>query len=275
MKRILCLLIFTFFSPYSFSQTKDEKEVVAEARLLYNSERASWHGTDIFLERFPEKRDKIGGYFSYSEGQKHTCLFFDREDDPNVLGAMTFDDSFVVEAADVNTTSRKLTLHEKELYIIREKALELAVKDTLFKWYEEVNPNFIPLVTKNSKKVYVLSGPKKSGVIVFGNDYLIEFDKKNNIKSKKALHKNIMIIPYGTDEEGKESVGGMHSHADSTGAMITATDICTLMLYCPYTGWDTHIVISATKVCIWNCEKSELTVMTREAWEKIANKDDK
>ncbi len=269
MKKTLTFIVLALCMLSAFSQSTEEKELVAEARLLYNSERASWHGTDIFLERFPEKKGDIGGYFSYSEGNKHTCLFYDKDADPNVLGAMVFDDSFVVEAADVNSASRKLTAHEKEIYSIRKKALEEVVKDTLFKWYEEVNPNFIPLVTKNSKKVYILSGPKKNGVIVFGNDYLIEFDKKNNIKSKKALHKNIMLIPYGNDKEDR-AMSGMHSHAESTGELITATDICTLMLYCPYTGWENHIVISGKKVSIWSCEKNELTVMTREAWEKIS-----
>ncbi|MNU05318.1 hypothetical protein D3C72_2500730 [compost metagenome] len=43
------------------------------------------------------------------------------------------------------------------------------------------------------------------------------------------------------------------------------------MLYCPYTGWKSHIVISKKNVSIWNCEKNDLLVLTTEAWENIAN----
>lgn len=268
MKNTIYLFVLLFLSLTSFAQSKDE--ILAEAWLLYNSERASWHGTDIFMEKFTE-REKIGGYFSYSEGKKHTCVFYDRAEDPQVLGAITFDDNFVVEAADVNMTTRKLTSHEKELYTIREKALKESFRDTLFKRYEDMNPNVIPLITKNYKRVYILTGPKKNGVVVFGNDYLIEFDKKSNIKSKKALHKNIIVMEYGKGD----AVAGMHSHLDSTGELITATDICTLMLYCPYVGWEHYYVISDKKVSIWDCEKNELVVMTREAWEKISGRSDK
>ena len=69
----------------AISQEKEKQEILAEAWLMYNSERASWHGTDIFMAKFPSKRDKIGGYFSYSVGKVHTCIFFDREKINNLL----------------------------------------------------------------------------------------------------------------------------------------------------------------------------------------------
>ncbi|AWH86859.1 hypothetical protein HYN59_17860 [Flavobacterium album] len=269
MKKTLLLIVLALLSLPLFSQTKEEEQVLAEAWLLYNSERASWLGTDLFLEKFPEKKENIGGYFSYSADGKHTCIFFDREQEPNVLGALTFDDSFVAEAADVNTTSRKLTPNEKDLYTIRQKAREESVNDTiLFKHYNNTSLNFIPVILKNTKKVYVLTGPSVGGVVVFGNDYLIEFDKKNNIKSKKALHKNIIPIEYNSKQE--EEITTMHNHQESTGDLITATDICTLMLYGPYANWKQHYVISKNNVSIWDCDKNQLFVMTRKAWDKIA-----
>lgn len=267
MIKIFLLVIFSILSLPAFSQSRDQDEILAEGWLLYNSERASWQGTDLFLARFPEKKEKIGGYFSYSEGNKHTCIFYDREADPNVLGALTFDDSFVDEAADINVAPRKLTANEKDLYTIRQKAQEESVNDTLFKHYKNASFNFIPVIIKNKKKVYVLTGPSVGGVVIFGNDYLIEFDKKNSIKSKKALHKNIIPIEYNPKEE-KESIT-MHSHTESTGELITATDICTLLLYTPYANWGQHYVISKKNVSIWDCNKNILAVLTREAWEKI------
>jgi len=193
MLKKLILILLTFYMFPALSQEKEKQAILAEAKLLYNSERASWHGTDIFMAKFPEKKDKIGGYFSYSVGKLHTCLFFDKDPSPNVLATIAFNDSFVVEAAEVNSNSRKLNTLETDYYTIRQKALALAQNDTLFKVYNNTNLNFIPVVAGSSKKVYVLTGPSVTGVVVFGNDYLIEFDKKNSIISKKALHKTLYL----------------------------------------------------------------------------------
>lgn len=266
-KPLLSLLLTICVSITFFAQ--DREEILAEGWLLYNSERASWHGTDIFLAKYPEKRDAIGGYFSYTEDKTHKCIFFDKQEDPLVLAAITFDSSFVVEVADINTTSRKLNSKEKELFIIREKAIDESIKDTLFKRYENTSLNFVPLIVNNKKKVYALTGPSVSGVVVFGNDYLITFDKKDNIISKKELHKNIIPIDYTSNSI--EKVTTMHSHTEETGNLITATDICTLLLYGPHTNWKQHMVISKENVSIWDCGKEELIIMTRKAWENISN----
>lgn len=263
MRRFI-LLLSLLITGNVFSQNQDE--ILAEAWLLYNSEMASWHGTDIFRARFADRSDKVGGYFSYSEGHEHTCIFFSTDDDPDVLASITFTDNFVPEAAMVKDTPRKLTSFEKDLFTIRQKALSESVTDTLFKRYNNTNLNFIPLIVKDKKKVYVLTGPTVTGVVIFGNDYLIEFDKKNNIKKKRALHANIIPIEY-TDNPGETTT--MHSHVEETGDLITATDICTLLLYSPYTHWEQHYVVSKKNVSIWNCKKDELLVLTREAWDRI------
>lgn len=268
--RLLALFAFLLLNILSANaQTKDE--VLAEGWLMYHSERASWHGTDIFMAKFPEKRESIGGYFSYTDNKSHKCVFFDKEVNPGVLATITFDDSFVVEVADINTDVRKLNEYEKDLYTIRKVALAEVSKDTLFKHYERTSLNFIPMIVKGKKKVYLLTGPSESGVVIFGNDYLITFDKKNNITSKKVLHKNIIPITYGEKEDNSTT---MHTHLESSGDLITATDICTLLLYGPYASWNKHMVISRKNVSIWSCKTEELFVMTREAWDKI-NEDGK
>lgn len=268
MIKNLFLLAIALLCVPSFSQEREKEEILAEGWQLYNSERASWNGTDMFLEKFPAKRDKIGGYFSYSQDKAHKCIFVDREAVPNVLATITFDDSFVNEAAQIDSVSRKLTPYETDLFTIRQKALAEVSTDTLFKQYKNTSLNLIPLIVKDKKKVYMLTGPSITGVVVFGNDYLVEFDGKNNIKSKKALHKNIIPIQY-TDNE--DEVDTMHNHQESTGYLPTATDICTLLLYSQYTHWQTHIIYSKKYVSIWDCHSAQLVVLTHEAFDKIAN----
>ncbi|GAA4033891.1 hypothetical protein GCM10022409_17770 [Hymenobacter glaciei] len=166
---------------------------------------------------------------------------------------------------------RAFTQHESDLYAIRKKALDVLNADTLFKRFKNTSLNVIPIIDKTKRRVYVLTGPSVSGVVVFGNDYQIDFDKRNNVIAKKGLHKNLIPMEYGKD---KGQTAAMHSHLPSTGEYITATDICTLMLYEKYPGWKQYYVISPSFVSIWSCEKDELVVLTKKAWDRI-NEDQK
>lgn len=122
------------------------------------------------------------------------------------------------------------------------------------------------------RKVYVLTGPKQNGVVLFGNDYLLTFDKNNKLTLKKQLHKNLIPINYGgKDKEGNPLISdeAIHSHLPETGEFITATDICTLMLYGKFAKWKTHNVVSSKYLNIWNCETNELSVIPIDVIKKI------
>jgi hypothetical protein len=252
--------------------TEQAQPIVAEGKRLYKSEMASWYGTDLFLENYKD-RANIGGYFSYSDNDIAKCIFFSKADTPKVIGTISFDSTYNTKTAITDFNERNFTANENELYSIRKIALATINSDTLFKTYKNTNLNLIPLINGNEKKVYVLTGPQQNGVVIFGNDYLLTFDKDNNLITKKQLHKNIIPINYDNKEEdGKEIEGTMHSHLPETGYFITATDICTLMLYEKFTGWKQHNVVSKNYLNIWNCLTNELTVIPMSTIEKI-NKD--
>lgn len=277
MKTIFTILI-TSISVHAFAQknaTEEAQPIVEEGKLLYKSEMASWYGTDLFLEKY-KNRDNIGGYFSYTENDTAKCIFFSKAENPKVIGTVSFDSTYNVEVAQTNLTERDFTTNENNLYQIRRIALaELnSNTDGLFKFYQNTSPNIIPLITLNEKKVYVLTGPKKNGVVIFGNDYLLTFDKDNKLSTKKQLHKNIIPIEYGTTENGKEIGETIHSHLPETGEFITATDICTLMLYAKFANWKAHHVVSEKYLNIWNCETQKLTVIPMDTLKKI-DKDQK
>lgn len=73
----------------------------------------------------------------------------------------------------------------------------------------------IPLISNGERKAYVLTGPKVSGVVVLGNDYLLTFDQDGNLATKRRLHRNIIPIEYG--KEGQEVFAAMHTHLPETG----------------------------------------------------------
>jgi hypothetical protein len=269
MKRTVTTILAILIVIGSFGQSKDEAEILAEGARLYKSEMASWYGTDIFLSKFPDRRQKAGGYFSYLKDDKAVCVFFSNDETPRIIGSFSFDSTYDINTAIVEDQERELTIQEKDLLVIRQAAIKEFRSDTLFKAYKDMNPNFIPLNDEMGKRVYILMGPEKPGIVVFGNDYLLTFSKDNELKSKKRLHKNIIPIEYGK-KDGKLIITTMHSHLPETGDLITATDICTLKLYSKYARWGQHYVISQKKVSIWDCNKGTLLVMTKKAWDKMA-----
>jgi hypothetical protein len=275
MKRILSIITLLKISILTYGQTdidKLTKPIVDEGKRLYRSEMASWYGTDLFLEKFTD-REKIGGYFSYTENEISKCVFFSKSDTPKVIGTISFDRTYNLKTAITDLQERELTKNENDIFEIRQIALAIVQKDTLFKTYKNTNLNFIPLISNGEKKVYILTGPTQNGVVIFGNDYLLTFDNENKFITKKQLHKNIIPINYGgKEEEGKDVEGAIHSHLPETGDFMTATDICTLMLYEKFAKWKQHTVVSKNYISIWNCETNELFAITTEVMEKI-NKD--
>jgi hypothetical protein len=274
MNKTLTFLL-TLLSLSVFGQTNPTEEaqpIVAEGKLLYKSEMASWYGTDLFLENY-KARENIGGYFSYSDNELARCIFFSKADNPKVIGTISFDSTYNTKTANVSMTEREFTRTENDLYEIRKLALTEINSDTLFKTYKNTNLNLIPLINGKDKKVYVLTGPQNSGVVIFGNDYLLTFDDNNKLLIKKQLHKNIIPAYYGGKEEkDKQSVGAMHSHLPETGQFMTATDICTLMLYGKFAKWEQHIVVSEKYMNIWSCKTDQLAVIPKDFVDKI-NKD--
>lgn len=274
----LFAFLFTLLSLNLSAQqnpTEEAQPIVAEGKLLYKSEMASWYGTDVFLEKY-QNRENIGGYFSYTENELAKCIFFSKADNPKVIGTISFDSTYNIKTADINLTERSFTDKENSLYGIRTIALAEMNADTLFKTYKNTNLNLIPLVNGNDRKVYVLTGPQNHGVVIFGNDYLLTFDASNKLISKKQLHKNIIPVYYGDkEEEGKQSVGAMHSHLPETGPFMTATDICTLMLYEKFAKWQQHIVVSEKYMNVWNCKTDQLTVIPKDVVDKINNDQEK
>jgi hypothetical protein len=275
---ITALFFCLCLKPALAQQQKDIKKltdsVETEGKALYLSEIASWYGTDIFLEQCKNKKGRIGGYLSYDTGKGVNNIFFSKDAEPVVLATMSFPYEVKPPNCKLDTAERKLSPTENQLYRIRKSAM-LAInsnKDSIFRFYKNTGTNPVPIVINGQKRVYFLTSPHANGVVIFGNDYLLTFDKNDQVATTKRLHKNIISIPIGrnpADTSKSETVAGMHTHVAETGEFITATDICTLMLYEKFSSWKQYYVISPTYVSIWDCAKNSLVALTREAWDKI------
>ena len=274
MKKCIGLASFLFISITSIAQDEiniKNDSIVQEGKALYQSEMASWYGTDIFLEVFKD-HDKIGGYFSYPQGNAATCVFFSREDAPKIIGTIKFDSSYSLQTAVTELSERDFLPEEYQLYKMRKKAQQMIRNDTFFVSYNNTALNMIPVIYKGQQKVYVLTGPKKSGIVILGNDYLLTFDNNFELLEKKRLHMNIITIDYTQKaEDGSKVVGAAHTHLPETGDCMTVTDVCTLMLYQKFAGWETHTVVSKNYISFWNCKTNTLFSITRQAMNKINN----
>jgi len=248
---------------------KVRDSIEREGRILYRSEIASWYGTDIFLAKFKDRQQDIGGYFSYAEGDSTRCIFFDKDNLPLVMATITFDSSYNPDKAIIDGLPRKFTGTENILYNLRKKAFAEVKADTLFASYKNTSLNLIPVIGSQFNKVYVITDPEKDGVVIFGNDYLITCDKNNNIIDKQRLHKNLIPIKFAKGDTLRSMIS-MHSHSPETGDFATATDICTLMLYEKFAGWKQHYIMSENYVSVWDCDANRLKVLTVEAWRKIS-----
>ena len=267
MKFLITLLLIVLTVPV-FAQKKLQKkinETVEEGKLLHRIETASWFGTDLLMANYTDISN-IGGNISYPEGDLTRCVFFDRSTPTRTICTFTFSENFSNENTTMNFDARALTKNEKELVAIRKVALEnmQTNKDDFYTFYKDCSPNLVPLKNGKNKKVYIITAPTVEGVVILGNDYLLTFNKKNGLKSRKALHQNLISIPYQDTENGEERASTMHSHSKKTGELITATDICTLLLYSNTANWRMHYVVSPNYLNIWSCEEQNLMLLPRK-----------
>ena len=275
MRKLTISCVLLLFAVRALAQHKNTQRltdnIVNEGKALFRSEWASWYGSDIFLAQCKEKRALVGGYISYETPTGLNNVFFSKGGDPVALATTSFGNDFNENNYKLDTIPRKLNALEKELVNIRQAVIKRMRTDTIFKYFKNTELNAVPIIRNGVKKVYVLTGPQTNGVVIFGNDYLVNFNNNNEITEIRRLHKNILSIQYHgpTADSSKTEISAMHSHLPETGDFITATDICTLMLYEKYTTWSQYYVLSKNYVSIWDCKKNELFEMTMEAWKKI------
>jgi hypothetical protein len=242
----------------------------SEGHLLYRLEMCSWYATDIILREHKELRSNIGDHFSYESGNSLQCVFVSKDTQPKVIATVFMDTSLNVANARTVTITRALNHHESRLYNVRRQTFEQIESDSMFTRYENTSFNLVVTADSSCGKAYIFTEPEMNGVVIFGNDYLLKFDKKDSLLGKAHLHPNMVPVDFGKEDD-PELIETFHVHSKEAGNYITPTDICTLMLYQKFARWKRHIVMSKFFVCTWDLELNELSVFTSDQWNKINN----
>jgi hypothetical protein len=269
MKKLFTLITLFTLAQNAIAQKNELKQIAdsikAEGEMLYRSEWASGHSTQIFASSFGGKKLLSGGYFSYETKKGMTTVFFSKNEDSVVLATVKFDAGLDSSKYTIDTTTRKFTGNEKEFYTIRSKAAQAVLNDTLFKFYQHTSLNLVPIIKNRAKRVYIITAQTAPDEVLLGNDYLINFDKNNDIIKKTKLHNN--LIPLGTG--GQDAIkASSHQHLGETSPFITATDICAFKLWKPKTTWVISFVASAGYVSAFYFDDESLEIFTQAEFEK-------
>lgn len=126
-------LLIIFIGITAFGQSNLDKEtakIVDEGKMLYNSEMASWYGTDIFIELY-KNSENIGGYFSYTDNDVPKCIFFSKDKKPKVIGTINFEPKIKLETAKADLKEREFTKNELDYYELRKEAMNIIYSDTI------------------------------------------------------------------------------------------------------------------------------------------------
>ena len=270
MKKLFAIATLFILAKNATAQKNDLRQIAdsikAEGEMLYRSEWVSGHSTQIFSSSFAGKKLLSGGYFSYETKKEITTVFFSKDEAPVVLATVKFDHSLDSSKYRIDTTTRRFTENEKELYSIRSKAAQAVLSDTLFKFYQNISLNLVPLIRNGVKRVYVITAQTAPDVILLGNDYLISFGKDNEIIKKTKLHNNLIPLRTGGADPIKAS---SHQHLGETSPFITATDVCAFKLWKSKTTWVISFVVSAGYVSAWHFNDEFLEIITQAEFEKI------
>ena len=267
---ISCIHLFAF-------QSLQEETIVNEGKNLFRIEMASKYGMDILLEKYPEQKENIGDFFSYPEKRITKCVFVSKDINPKVIAVVSFDSTFNSGNAIIDKNERSFTSFENDIYQIKKNAFEEINARIIFATYKNTCFHLIPLIVCDSKKVFIITVPLQNGIVYFGNDYVLQFDSYNKVKSKKTLHSSIIAVDYlnNSNFSTNGAVSSMHLHIGELSDIITSTDICIIMLNEKVAKWISHITIGEKKVCIWSCETNTLKVMSRNGFDNLNKSSEK
>lgn len=265
-----CLLILLFFTSTQIKADDKADQILEEGKLLYRLEKASWNATDDFLMRSSHLLDQVGGYLSYeSKESKVVTIFFSRSKPYEIMHRYTFDSLPAMFPIEIDSLDKSPNELELDLITIRQDAMSRLQtnSDGFFSFYENSSLNPIPIIDGKTRRVFIIAGASVPNLVLLGNDYLLEYNKKNQLKEKNKIHNSLIQFPY-SGEGGNTLTSTMHSHVLSD--YISSTDICTLLLYREYVEWKQHTVISKKYVSILDMDKETLAILTREAWDRIS-----
>lgn len=261
-------------SPY-FAKGFDAEEALMEGKMLCALEKASLVAEGLVRSEFPDKRDEIGGYVSYSGGENIYAAFYDKDEPDAILFRFKFDSVPNRMPVSEEIGGSVSTPIEKKLISLRKAAVHEVVSNTwnFFRACDRSTFRFIPVIGKREDRVYILTSPVEDGYAFLGNDYMLVFDKKGGFVGRERLHEGVWKIPFKAKNPDNYMGTIVHGHDNSD--LLLPTDICTILLYKEFAEWRKFQVVGTRHCYILQLATETLTVRKVEKARRAeAEKDD-
>lgn len=280
---------------------KDKNKVLTEGLALYTLILANWTSNDLYYEN-EFNTSIVKGYLSYRDKDTLKTIFWREIDTASteyktktykkasdtvaaeqtnkeielrwIVKTMSYPNMSVSKKNAVypEEEERAPTEQEKMLIDYRKKVYkEIASDTTFFKLYAGTKLRVVPIDAGKLMKVFIYSSVVKEGIVPIGGDYLLVYDKKENVLvSKEDLHKDCVFISTQYNGKGTDaSKSTIHNHKKGTSPLITATDIATLLLYKSQLEWDEHHVISDKYTSIFSLVDRKLDIMLTKEFDAL------
>lgn len=266
MKKIVLILIISFFSTMMFAQRIEISEyelqnkldsVLIEGNLLYHFEKAARTASDFAVASKIIKKD-YSDYIVYPDGDNIKVIFFDKKSG-NCLAEYTFLNDF--SKPDYSKTEKRPLTDQEKNQIEVKNSIITSIADvkygvTVFKDYK---PRYILFPFSQGYKMYIINETSDKEDIPFGNDFLFVTNEKGEITGWQKFHSRAIPADASYDEDKVTEIS--HSHIKTT-PLITATDICIFMLYAPTFKVDSFTIYSQAigKYMEYNMKENKIYV---------------
>ncbi|TGE28377.1 hypothetical protein [Hymenobacter metallicola] len=271
---ILCLPQLAWAQAQAGGLRAIEQRILQEGLALYQSERSAWVATDLLMAQKPDLTGMVG-YVSYADGDSMRTVFFQQAAETAPLLAryiFSFPHHTIEPGTGRQLRPRPASATEQKFFTVRRRVLEELqenkVSGTAYAFPENTHPNVAILEEAGEIRAYVFTGPQEGGVLPIGNDVLMKIGRNLQVQSTERLHSTYVPMKLPPDQQVST---GMHTHL-SAHPYITATDICSLLLYQETFPVPRHMVVGREYVSLFDASTRDILILTKKAFEKMAKK---
>lgn len=250
------------------TMTPAQQAVINEGTTLYQLEQAAWRATDRMILNQGKRRDSVGGYVAFKDGENVRVITYNRYDSSTVMSVFVFNREIDEGSMLVDNVSRKAQPREQALIDLRMRAVRDVAFDTshFYKHYRNTHYNVVPIIDDTSRRVYVMTTIEQGVVMPIGNDYLLRYTPSLELVERRRLHQSFLPIELQkVDTASKDPDLTWHRHAENGDPLPTATDVCALLLYTKNPIWHKHGIITSAWYTLFDCRTRTFEFLPRSA----------
>lgn len=250
MEKIKAILLYLFCSlliQHVAAQdniTKQVAPILREALTLALLEKAAIAIQTLYPGMAHQDGEEHWQWLAYVAGNR-VCIiqYYTETTVKPVFATLSISEGMENSSFLADTTRRNFSSFEDDLYILADKTFDRMAEDAALELYPgKATLVRFPIITPNGRKCYIMTRAVGYDKLIFGNDYVAEFNQANEMLSHKKLHPATIFTDFVNLE--KETVNpnfNVHQHDVGHDELWSVTDIATALVYHPLGNWDTFL----------------------------------